>query len=516
MRGRGGGLREGLRWVLPVSAGEHLYVNLGRAYELDGRWDEARGVYEALLAVGVEAREPGVQCAALNRLAIFEAQRSFDAPKALELLERAREVAGEGTRELAETEWNLSQMHGYAWQPEEAISHGERSLTLSRKLGLAELEARNLCTLAWSCSYVGLWEECVSYAEGSRALYARLGEEAPGSETRSVGALTPQVIYAGSPPSEFLYAKNMEAVCLSLLAIGEVNFGRPRRGLEAGRKAVEISEGTKNNWTYQAGLMNTSHNLTDLGEYEEALEFARESAAVARRLPPPMLRFYSLTTLGNVLQGFLRLDEARRAYEEALRIAESAPVRQEPYRIISVAKLCANRVLAGEWAAAHGYARDAIGTRDRVPTRLIWIDFSRHHETEALLRGGDEELAREDVRRLGERVGSNRRFGLVHRRMLAALHRWDGQIRAAVNRLREAEALAGGIGLAGELWQIRAALGELYEQGGETKEARRAFAAAEIGVRGLAERIKDERLKEGFLGARQVQRILESSKEGLS
>lgn len=40
--------------------------------------------------------------------------------------------------------------------------------------------------------------------------------------------------------------------------------------------------------------------------------------------------------------------------------------------------------------------------------------FPRHHETEALLRAGEEKLAREDVKRLGERVGANRRFRLVH------------------------------------------------------------------------------------------------------
>ena len=176
-----------------------------------------------------------------------------------------------------------------------------------------------------------------------------------------------------------------------------------------------------------------------------------------------------------------------------------------------VSRLCANRALAGDREAAHRYALDSVGIRDAAPARLMWLDFVRHHEIEALLRGGEEKLAREDGKRLGERVGGNRRFRLVYLRMLAVLAEWDGHTGEALTRLQEARTLAEEIGLPGELWQIWAARGELHEQRGEPEEAHGAFFRAAGIVERLAGEIEDEALKEGFLSAPPLRRVLEAS-----
>jgi hypothetical protein len=93
--------------------------------------------------------------------------------------------------------------------------------------------------------------------------------------------------------------------------------------------------------------------------------------------------------------------------------------------------------------------------------------------------------------------------------MLAVLDRWDGQTREALARLREARALAEEIGLPGELWQIGAEAGELHEQRGERERARDAFSRAARLVEMLAGEIEDEALKESFLSAPQLRRVLE-------
>jgi tetratricopeptide (TPR) repeat protein len=92
---------------------------------------------------------------------------------------------------------------------------------------------------------------------------------------------------------------------------------------------------------------------------------------------------------------------------------------------------------------------------------------------------------------------------------LAILARWDGDTERALARLREAEILAVEIGLAGELWQIRAALGELHEERGDEERARDAFASATETLRSLAGRIDDPTLQASFLGAPQVRHVLE-------
>jgi DNA-binding SARP family transcriptional activator len=53
---------------------EHLYTNLGRAYELDAEWEKARTAYTSLLAYAQEACQTAMESAALNRLAALAAQ----------------------------------------------------------------------------------------------------------------------------------------------------------------------------------------------------------------------------------------------------------------------------------------------------------------------------------------------------------------------------------------------------------------------------------------------------------
>ena len=52
------------------------------------------------------------------------------------------------------------------------------------------------------------------------------------------------------------------------------------------------------------------------------------------------------------------------------------------------------------------------------------------YETEALLRGGDGDLARAEVARLGAIVGNNRRYRLILLRSQAVVAEWDGAIDA--------------------------------------------------------------------------------------
>ena len=77
-----------------------------------------------------------------------------------------------------------------------------------------------------------------------------------------------------------------------------------------------------------------------------------------------------------------------------------------------------------------------------------------------------------------------------------------------LDRLRGAEALAEKIGLPGELWQIQCKIGELQEQRGQTEEARAGFSRAAQTLRMLAQKIGDEELREGFLSAARVRRVL--------
>jgi tetratricopeptide (TPR) repeat protein len=278
--------------------------------------------------------------------------------------------------------------------------------------------------------------------------------------------------------------------------------------VRAGRAALKIGREINNEWTQTLAATNLSQGLIEEGQLGEALRTAQEGARVARTLPDPVLPLIALYAAGNAHQAMLGLEEAQRMYQEALEVAATLP---RPWSHLMVSRLCANRALAGDQEAAHRYALDSMRIRYAAPARLMWLDFVRHHETEALLRGGDEKLAREDVERLGERVGRNRRFRLIHLRMLAVLAEWDGRTREALAHLQEASTLAQEMGLPGELWQIWAAIGELYEQREEPEEASDASSRAVQIVERLAGEIEGEVLTENFVSAPQLRRVLEAS-----
>lgn len=80
---------------------------------------------------------------------------------------------------------------------------------------------------------------------------------------------------------------------------------------------------------------------------------------------------------------------------------------------------------------------------------VLFAGFTRHLETEALLRAGEPAAAAEDVRRFEERAGSNRRYGLAALRARAAL---AGSQEETVAVLEQARSLADAIGLPGEQW----------------------------------------------------------------
>src|SRR5207248_4682780 len=136
-------------------------------------------------------------------------------------------------------------------------------------------------------------------------------------------------------------------------------------------------------------------------------------------------------------------------------------------------------------------------------------DFLRYFEAEALLRGGEEERAREEVQRLGADSRTTRRQRLPYLRALATLAEFDGETREALASLQEAAVLANEIGLPGELWQIEVARGEVYASSGQREQAHQAFARAMAIMQKLAANMEDEARRSNFLAEAAARRVLE-------
>lgn len=172
-------------------------------------------------------------------------------------------------------------------------------------------------------------------------------------------------------------------------------------------------------------------------------------------------------------------------------------------------ELCAIHALADDWGQAYSYARQRL--QSLKDESLLPIAFSVWYEIEALLRGGDGDLARAEVERLGGIVGDNKRYQLPLQRSRAVLAQWDGDLKQAITHLEAALTLAREIGLPGEEWPALGALGGLYAEQGEQAKAQQAYKASAAIIHQLAETIEDEDFRAGFLAAKPVRSILEKS-----
>ena len=456
-----------------------LYSGMGRAYELLRRWDKALEAYENMLATAREVGDREIEWEALQHLGMLATDFSADPEADDETFRGVREKAEqeaaedgtEGRRESAKSE-------AFEWSPSYALRQAEEALALARRMDRDDLIAPSLYALAILDAYANRWESALQKMSESRSLHATMGDWA------------------------------MEGELLNLSAWGEAMLGRPSKAIRLGQERRSIARELGDRDFYMADLHGLVLALLEVGDYEEALSVAYEGVVAARSSGFSSRLYFNLLLLGDTCRTLFRLEEARTAYTEMTGAANFAQ-----YHALTHSKLCTVAVLEEDWEEAHTQALEAAKLRADVILQFT-DPFHRHSEIEALLWGGNEALAREELRLFTEATGDNRRFRIAHLRARAVLERWEDETGSSIEQLREAEALANEIGLPGELWQIRAALGEIHEERGEYEEARRAFTGSTKVLSQLRDRIGEEDLRAGFLAAPQVRRVLEEAERG--
>jgi tetratricopeptide (TPR) repeat protein len=454
-----------------------------------------------MLALAREVEEARLEVIALNNLAILSfPQQDADPPRARRLLEEARRVAEEAGLEeaLVETECNLVDLMSFwAGEYENADDLARKALSSARALeGRPDLVARILWTHTTRAFAKGRFEESAAYAKEGAELSRKLAERRP-----------PRASLPSMPSAIALSAswragtKTMEVQFLAVLAYDRILQGHLREGINIARLSLDVSRELHER-AEATGSLALGLGLVEMGEYEKGLERCRRGTELARKAQNPVVLWHNLDHLGRAYEALLDLEEARRVHEEAL---ELRGVLGPQYEAFSCISLCAVATLSEEWQEAYAHALRAHQRR----TSFDLLDgLSLHYQVEALLRGGDERSAREEARRFAERAEINERERIAYLRSLAVLSEFAGNTQRAIDHLRQAETLAEKIGLPGELWQIQSTIGELHERRGETGEAQKAFSQAVQTLRMLAGKIGDEELREGFLSAPQVRRVL--------
>lgn len=445
---------------------KHLYLQLGRAYELNNRSAEAGTAYRALLDYAIEQKQPRTECAALNHLATLAIQINFALQEAQSLLEKALVVAKQTNDPdgLAETEWNFGHLALFQLDHSGGVIHGARALSVSRQIGQPDLIARSLNILGYHEVASGGWEAAFEHGSEASALYAGLGNRA------------------------------LEADSLSVVAESQLKLGRLPQALLTIERHRTILEEISNDWGLVVNADIHSMILRDQGKYGEALARAVEGLALGRKIQQPLLITFTLVILGHIHRVLLNYEAALQAHTEALAIIQQHSSLLSNLIYLVADALCADYAFIGDWEQAYLYAQQADDLNN--DGLFLYSALSRWHVIEALLQKGAVEQAIEIMQRFKRRIGSNRRYGFIYLRCQAVLAGWQGNQQEALSNLQEAGQLAEELELVGEQWLLELELAKVELACGQTAQAEKRFELAAGKASQVATNLSERQQKE--------------------
>ncbi len=441
---------------------------------IDGHWalNELEAMREAsdeLLDYARRTKNSALECRALIELAEYHQNWRFSGAERVGLLESALEIAERHhlEREIVVIHALWVEVEVFVGNDRKAIERGERIMPQAQLLG-PELETRCLMWVAQAQLFSGQVDEAV-------ASYHRLRSITNASQRRE---------------------RAHWDMWLGYCALFQ---GRIREGTEGLRVSrATLLELLPNDPYYgRIGSYKLIHGLLDSGAFSELQGVLEQYWTWLERSNFVEDRFV-------VAQGLFalgQLESALNLTQQGLELKANFTswALEDSDNLNSLG--CALEVCKGNWGNAIRYAREGVRACLNLGPNVLGCDpnLTRWLEIEALLRGGEIELARESVRRWGEFAGHYARRQIPYLRSLAALEAWEGKLEDAIQHLLEARDLMIPIGLPNERWTLEAKIAELYEQNGDLEKAHEACHCALETINTLADGISDESSRTVFL-----------------
>ncbi|MGH2560267.1 MAG: helix-turn-helix transcriptional regulator [Thermomicrobiales bacterium] len=460
------------RWLSCSPSVAHLRGR-GLAYATLGEFDRARSDLASALESARNVGDAHAEWQILLDLGLLWASRDYDRTGAHYRQALAVAKAIDDRALLAHSLNWLGNWHLNVVQPREGRRCHEEALTIFRTLDDRRGIAETLDLLGLAGNMGGELPQSAAHYRQAIELFRELDD--PQRLASSVAVLACQgmsyVIETVAPDPAAL-ADAVDNAGLSLKLAREI-------GWRAGE-------------SYALAVL--ADCLTATGDFDRALDFAREGFAVAQDIDHLAWTVGNHTSLGSLYRE-MHAPLAQDHLEAALSLARTSV----PFWFPLVAGVLASTCVAAGDLERAASVLDEAPVQDPPVTlgqRLCWLG-----RAQLALAAGDPALALSVADRL---IAADATPDAVIPRV------WHvrGEALAALGRIEDAELalLAAGETAAGQgrrplLWRINASLGRLWRQAARPEDAERAFAAARATVAELAANTLDERLRDGFLRA---------------
>ena len=456
-----------------------LHTQLGQAYELSGRYEQALQNYEAMQAFGRERGDRSIEMKALMAKAtIYSIFSHLHSPvkseqMLLQALEISREIGDRTTQ--AKLSWNLMIAYLFSKRLGESLQHGEVALSLARDLGDPEQLAfvlNDLCRL-YTC--LGRFDDAYVAIKEARSMWIEQNN---------------QVMLADSFGSE---------------AEAAYSAGEFARSFENSQQALKISEKTKNVWGQSYDRMLMVFVLLQQGQLGKAIplgELSTQQADEAGLIASSITLRSELAWIHAFCGDF---DKANSLVAQAMQFAES---NQPAWRTFPQAGMVRIHLLRGDMESAQRVAGDAPLRPTSIPYARFTI-FVALANIELAYAKADYTTALTMTDELLDEVTALTRLDVPD------VLRWKGLILTKLNHdkealrvLTEACSLANGIGATLQLWLSYAAVADVNEKLGNGKDAESNRKEARKIIEQIAESLREIGLAKSFLNQPQAKRLM--------
>ncbi len=523
------------------------------AYEslLKQRRQEIHGrIARAIEALYAEKLEPHYEILAHHW------ELSGNPEKAIEYLILAgeksnRDNAVQSARIFLKGALNLSQVHQVSLEPpvEARVRHGlgtasraigdvdtaleelKKAVEISRQWEMTEQEMESLIQQAASIVFSGAdLEQAIRFYDDAAARTSALGRKAEESFILSLKGN--YICTTGRRYQGCLMIRDAEKLALETgnpRAISSVRLSRAiaERWLGLPEKAVELTEGVVEAMlsmfyleAVSLGIYARGVALAEIGRIEEALGILQYGIQTCESLGVTVHLGRLYNCLGYCFMEIHQIEKAKalnlRSQELGRGLMEGYPAgRLVAAEIVAHAEvnLMENLFDLGDsdaaWTLMKAFEQESKGgdftrSRDRWGSRLdalaatILLDREDAAQAEVIVLRNLCTAKREHAKKFEGRF----------LRLLGEVQVRRGQFDQARISLGEAILLLGEVGNPRQLWQAHGSLASCYEKMGRSSEAREQWGAAADIIRKVDSGLADRQLREGFLNAHQVRKIL--------